>query len=259
MSILRVIDLEKSFGGFHVINGVTCDFPAGKITGLIGPNGAGKTTLFNLMTGFLVPDAGKIILDDIEINRIGPHKIVALGMTRTFQIVRVFPRLSLLDNVLLGFLDLPGNSLFSALIFSERDKNLYARKKDEARSMLEYVGLSQYENSMANDLSYGQQKLVEIARALISKPRVFLIDEPFAGLNIVMIEKMLKLIEDIKSSGKTVILIEHNMDIVKQISDWITVMNFGKILASDIPAKVINDQKVIDAYLGITQDDAKSE
>ncbi|MGV8049758.1 MAG: ABC transporter ATP-binding protein [Anaerolineaceae bacterium] len=255
MSTLRIRDLVKSFGGFSVINGISCEFPAGKISSVIGPNGAGKTTFFNLVTGFIMPDSGKVFLGETDITKMPPHKIVALGMTRTFQLVRVFPRLSLLDNVLLGYLDLPGNSLMSAIFYTKRDKAKYSAKKAEARAMLDYVGLSKYENAMANDLSYGQQKLVEIARALVSKPKVLLIDEPLAGLNVVMIDKMLTLLDDIKKNGKTVILIEHNIDVVKQISDQITVMNFGKVIASDIPAKVINDPLVIDAYLGVIQNE----
>jgi ABC-type branched-subunit amino acid transport system ATPase component len=258
MSILRVNALYKSFGGSRVINDVSCQFPTGKITSVIGPNGAGKTTLFNVITGFLKPDAGKVFLEDVDITGMPPHRIVAQGMSRTFQLVRVFPRLSVLDNILMGILDLPGSSLLSAILAISGDKLRFAGRKEEARAMLEYVGLAKYENSMANDLSYGQQKLVEIARALMSKPKVLLVDEPLAGINVVMIDKMLKLIHDMKSEGKTVIIIEHNTDVVKQISDQITVMNFGSIIASDDPNKVINNQAVIDAYLGISQDENAS-
>jgi branched-chain amino acid transport system ATP-binding protein len=255
MSILRVKALNKCFGGSCVINNVSCEFPAGKITSVIGPNGAGKTTLFNIITGFLKPDSGNIFLEDSDITGMAPYKIVALGMTRTFQLVRVFPRLSILDNVLMGSLDLPGNTILSSIFVTPNDRRCYTEKREAARAMIEYVGLSKYENNIANDLSYGQQKLVEIARALMSKPKVLLVDEPLAGINMVMIDKMLKLIDDIKRDGKTVIIIEHNTDIVKQISDQITVLNFGSVIASDIPDRVINNKIVIDAYLGISQEE----
>ncbi len=167
--------------------------------------------------------------------------------------MRIFPRLSLLDNVLMGYLDLPGNSLMSAIFATKKDKKSFGEKKEEARAMLAYVGLSEYENAMANDLSYGQQKLVEIARALASKPKVLLVDEPLAGLNVVMIDKMLKLIYDMKSQGKTIIIIEHNIDVVKEISDQLTVLNFGNVIASDVPEEVFHNQPVIDSYLGVAR------
>lgn len=253
MVILQIKDLVKNFGGYRVINKVSCDIPKGKITSVIGPNGAGKTTLFNLVTGFLRSDLGEIYFDGENITGLPPYKIVKKGLTRSFQLVRVFPRLSVLDNILMGYIDLPGDSLFKALIFGKKDKRIYAQKKEESRNMLEYIGMSQYENALANDLSYGQQKLVEILRALASKPKVLLMDEPLAGLNIAMIDKMLKLIDDIKKQGKTVIIIEHNTDIVKEISDQITVLNIGEVIASDAPDKVFHNQYVIDSYLGVTQ------
>ena len=146
---------------------------------------------------------------------------------------------------------MPGDSLTSALLSTPATRRHYREKKEEAREMLHYVGLSQYENTPANDLSYGQQKLVEIARALAANPQVLLLDEPLSGLNVVMIEKMLKLIDDIKKNHRTVIIIEHNTDVIQSISDQITVLNFGEVIATGEPEAVLNDPAVVDSYLGI--------
>ena len=171
MGILEIQDLSKSFSGLQVNKNVTFSIPEGKISSVIGPNGAGKTTLFNLITGFLRPDSGHVILDGRDITGLPPHKIVKAGISRTFQLVRVFPRLSLLDNVLRGYQDLPGDCLTSALLQTRKTRKHHQEKKEQARQMLDYVGLSQYENACANDLSYGQQKLVEIARPWRRSPK----------------------------------------------------------------------------------------
>jgi ABC-type branched-subunit amino acid transport system ATPase component len=251
LAILELDALNKSFGGLNAVKNVTCDFPGGKITSVVGPNGAGKTTLFNLVTGFLKLDSGKVILEGKNITGLPSYRIVQSGMARTFQLVRVFSRLSLVDNVLLGDLNLGGNTIPQALLSLKKNRMQFKRSREEALAMLEYIGLARYANAMANDLSYGQQKLVEIARALMLKPKVLLVDEPFAGLSIVMIEKMLKLIDNIKNEGKTVILIEHNTEIVRKISEKIIVLNFGEVIASGPPDEAFDNKNVIDAYLGI--------
>lgn len=250
-AILQIQELDKSFGGVQVNKKVTFDVEEGRITSVIGPNGAGKTTLFNLVTGFLKPDGGKVCLDGKDITGLPPYKIVHSGISRTFQLVRVFPRLSVLDNIVRGHQNLAGDTLVSAIFQTPSTRRRYREKKEEAREMLEYVGLSQYEQSMASDLSYGQQKLVEIARALISKPKVLLLDEPLSGLNTVMIDKMLRLIDNIKADHKTVVIIEHNTEVVKNISDQITVLNFGEVISSGDPETVMNDPEVISSYLGV--------
>lgn len=251
MSILEIKDLTKSFYGIEVNKKVSFDIKEGSISSVIGPNGAGKTTLFNLVTGYLKPDSGAVYLQGKNLVGKGPHQIVEAGVSRTFQLVRVFKRMTLIENVLRGYQDLSGDTLVSAILQSKKTKKHFAEKKEEARALLDYVGLSQYENALANDLSYGQQKLVEIARALATNPKVLMLDEPLSGLNVVMIDKMLKLIDDIKSSGRTVVVIEHNTDIIKQISDQVTVMNFGEVIASGDPEEVYNNPIVVDSYLGI--------
>ena len=251
MEILCTKNISKSFGGLAAVKDVSIDIYGGKVNALIGPNGAGKTTLFNLLTGFLEPDSGKVLFDGKDITKTPAYKIVCMGMTRTFQLVRVFPKLTLLDNILLGYNKMEGDTLFSALLGTRNMKRIYKQKKEEAREILSYIGLEEYIDSPARDLSYGQQKLVEIGRALASKPKVLLLDEPFAGLNVVMIEKMINLIMDIKKQGKTVVIIEHNIGVVTKISDWINVLNFGQLIASDVPGIVIKDEEVIDSYLGV--------
>lgn len=252
-SILQIQQITKRYGGMIVNRDVTFEIPRGSVTGVIGPNGAGKTTLFNLVTGYVRPDSGTVFLDGKDITGLAPHRIVRAGISRTFQLVRVFPRLSLLDNVMMGYLDLPGNTLLSS-IFTFRRKGKYEQYREHARALLDYVGLSKYEQGYANDLSYGQQKLVEIGRALASDPKILLLDEPLAGLNVTIIDKMLRLISDMKQSGKTVIIIEHNTEIMRQICDQITVLNFGEVIASGDAATVFADPVVIDSYLGTTNE-----
>lgn len=253
MAILEVNNLCKSFYGTKVNNNICFSIPEGTVSSVIGPNGAGKTTLFNLITGYLKPDAGHVYLEGKDIAGMEPHKIVRAGISRTFQLVRVFKRISVLENVLRGYQDLPGDTFLSALLQTSATRKQFAQKREEARAMIDYVGLSQYENQMANDLSYGQQKLVEIARALATNPKVLMLDEPLSGLNVVMIDKMLRLIDDIKSSGRTVIVIEHNTDVIKSISDQVTVLNFGEVIASGSPEAVYSDPVVVNSYLGINK------
>lgn len=251
MALLEISAVSKKFGGLQAVDNVSCNFVSGKVSGVIGPNGAGKTTLFNLITGFLQIDSGTVCIDGKDITNIAPYKIVNYGITRSFQLVRVFPRLTLIDNVLMGCTNLSGNNLFSSIIAGKAAHKKYNEMKEKARSIISYMGLSNYENSLANDLSYGQQKLVEIGRALISQPQMLLLDEPLAGLNVKMIDKMIKVIDDIKRDGKGVVIIEHNMEVLIDISDQITVLHLGKVLMSDSPANVIKNHEVIDSYLNI--------
>ena len=250
MAILEIRNLSKSFGGLQAVRDVSLDVQPGKITSLIGPNGAGKTTLFNLVTGFMKMDIGSVMLDGKDITRLPAHLIVRKGLTRTFQLVRVYPRLTVTDNILMGFYGLAGDSLWSALLGTRKMYAEYQKKRAQALEMLEYIGLSAYRDTIANDLSYGQQKLVELGRALISQPKVLLLDEPLAGLNVVMIERMIRLIDDLKKNGKTVVIIEHNMEIVMGISDYIHVLNFGQLIASGTAKEIMEHEKVIDSYLG---------
>ncbi|MBQ3425162.1 MAG: ABC transporter ATP-binding protein [Clostridia bacterium] len=248
--ILEIRNLSKSFGGLKAVNDVSLDIEEGKITSVIGPNGAGKTTVFNLVTGFLTPDAGTVRLAGKDITRLPAHRIAAEGLTRTFQLVRVFPRMTLTENIMMGYNDLEGDTLWSALASTKKMHRQYREKRDQAVEMVKYIGLEKYKDSPANDLSYGQQKLVEIGRALISRPKLILLDEPLAGLNVVMIKKMIDLINDMKRQGNTVVLIEHNMEIVMSISDIVHVLSAGGLLTSGVPEEILRHEKVIESYLG---------
>jgi branched-chain amino acid transport system ATP-binding protein len=250
VAILEVCNLSKNFGGLQAVRNVSLGIEPGKITSIIGPNGAGKTTLFNLITGFLLADGGAVILDGKDITKLPAHQIVRNGLTRTFQMVRVFPRMTVTDNIMMGFYGIAGDSLWSAILGTKKMYAEYYRKKEAALAMVEYIGLTQYKDTLANDLSYGQQKLVELGRALISQPKVLLLDEPLAGLNVVMIDRMIHLIDDLKKLGKTVVVIEHNMEIVMGISDLIHVLNFGELIASGNSKEILSHEKVIDSYLG---------
>jgi len=250
VAILEVCNLSKNFGGLQAVKDVSLDIEPAKITSLIGPNGAGKTTLFNLITGFLKMDSGTVILDGLDITKLPAHQIVRKGLTRTFQLVRVFPRMTVTDNIMMGFYGLAGDSLWSAIAGTKKMYTAYYKKKELALAMVEYIGLVQYKDTLANDLSYGQQKLVELGRALVSQPKVLLLDEPLAGLNVVMIDRMIHLINDLKEQGKTVVIIEHNMEIVMGISDFIHVLNFGQLIASGNSKEILSHEKVIDSYLG---------
>ena len=188
MDILEIKDLTKAYYGVKVNDGVSFRIPEGTVSSVIGPNGAGKTTLFNLMTGYVKADGGQVLFQGENILGKKPHQIVKLGVSRTFQLVRVFKRLSVLENVLRGYQDLSGDSLGSALLQTASARRHFNETKEEARQMLDYVGLLRFENAMANDLSYGQQKLIEIARALAANPKVLMLDEPLSGLNVVMID-----------------------------------------------------------------------
>jgi branched-chain amino acid transport system ATP-binding protein len=250
VSTLRTVNLCKRFGGLAAVEDVSVAIQSGKITSIIGPNGAGKTTLFNLIAGFLVPDSGDIWLDDRRLTGLRPYRVAAAGVSRSFQLVRVFPQLSVLDNILLGYQRLQGDSLGQALLRTPGMLRQYRQKKEEAKRILENASLASFETTIANDISYGQQKLVELGRAFAARPKMLMLDEPMAGLSMVMIERMISLIRAAKAEGIGVAIIEHNMQVVMDISDTVVTMNFGKVLAAGTPAEVCANQQVIDAYMG---------
>ncbi len=251
MPILETDHLTRSFGGLTAVKDLSIQVEERGITSIIGPNGAGKTTLFNLLTGFLRPSHGEILFKNNRITGLSPYRIVRLGMARTFQLIRVFPKLSVLDNILLGCIGLKGDNLFHAILKTKHMVNQYNQTKEIALHILEMVGLIEFRDQVANDLSYGQQKLVEIGRVLASDPQVILLDEPMAGLSIVMIDRIIELIFDLMKQERTIVLIEHNMGVVMDISKQVIVLNFGEQIAAGSPQQIKNNEEVIDAYLGI--------
>ncbi len=236
MSLLSVKNLDKRFGGLHAVKDVSLDVQKGDILGILGPNGAGKTTLYNLLTGFIKPDNGEVLLEGQPLLGLPPHKVVGLGVARTFQLCRPFVGLSVLENVMVGSL----GPRVPAVDLSER-----------ARHLLAQVGLAGKEDSPAELLSYGDQRRLEIARALATEPRLLLLDEPFAGLGSGEIAALSELIRDLhKNQGLTILLIEHKLREFMQLVSHVVAIDFGQVIATGSPSEIVKNPKVIEAYIG---------
>ncbi len=249
--VLEVKDLHKTFGGINAVAG--CDFSVerGRIVALIGPNGAGKTTVFNLITGFLKSDKGKVILEGENITDLNPYKIAEKGISRTFQLIRLFPKMTVMENMLLAMKH-RHEGLFDALIKKKKMKELEKNNERRAMELLEFVNLYAKANELAGNLSYGQQKLLEIARALAQEPEIIMLDEPASGVNPTMLKKIGELLIKLKKQGKTILFIEHDMEFVMNIADKVVVMDYGDEIAVGSPKEIQRNKRVIDAYLGTT-------
>ena len=249
--ILQLKNVTKRFGGLKAVDGVSFNLTKGIITSLIGPNGAGKTTIFNLISGFIRPDNGSIYYNGTRIDNLSPWEIAELGVGRLFQEVRVFNRLTVLENVLLARKRQPGENPLASLFLRNRSLGFEEKNLEGAKKWIEFVGLKQKANSLAEDLSYGQQKLLAIARLLAGNSDLLLLDEPTAGVHPVMAKSILKVIRDLVNEGKTAIVIEHNMRVVADISDWIYLLNEGKIVTFGKPQEVLDDPVLKEVYLGV--------
>jgi ABC-type branched-subunit amino acid transport system ATPase component/ABC-type branched-subunit amino acid transport system permease subunit len=248
--LLRVKGLAKHFGGLKAVDGVDMEVRRGEIQALIGPNGSGKTTILNMLSGLYVPTAGEILLEGRAISGQKSHHITSLGMARTFQNIRLFGELSVLENVLIGQHGHTRSGLLTSVLQPPSQKAEEAGMRKKALEMLAFVGLKGKEFATANSLPYGQQRLLELARALASDPKLLLLDEPAAGLNAAETETLVELLFQICDRGITILLVEHDMSLVMNVSDHITVLNFGKKIAEGSTEEVENNQEVIDAYLG---------
>jgi ABC-type branched-subunit amino acid transport system ATPase component len=249
-ALLSLRGVEKVFGGLRAVDGASFSVTPGTVHGLIGPNGAGKTTLINLVSGLLAPTSGDIELGGRHIAGWAPHRIAALGVARTFQNIRLFPELSARDNVLVGQHLRRTPSLPARLLMLPGAAREEASARDRAAALLARVGLADRVDEAARHLSYGQQRRVEIARALASEPGLLLLDEPTAGMNPLEVKGVADLIRQVAEEGRSVLLVEHNVRLVMDVCDRITVLSFGKVIAEGTPAAVSADQAVIDAYLG---------
>ena len=248
--LLTVKGLAKYFGGLRAVDGVDMEIRRGKIHALIGPNGSGKTTILNMLSGLYVPTAGEILLEGKAIGGQKSHHITSQGMARTFQNIRLFRELSVLENVLIGQHSHTRSGLLTSVLQLPSQKAEEAGMRKKALEMLAFVGLKGKEFATANSLPYGQQRLLELARALASDPKLLLLDEPAAGLNAAETEALVELLFQICDRGITILLVEHDMSLVMNVSDHITVLNFGKKIAEGSAEEVEHNQEVIDAYLG---------
>jgi branched-chain amino acid transport system permease protein len=248
--LLTAKGLAKHFGGLKAVDGVDMEVRRGEIQALIGPNGSGKTTILNMLSGLYVPTAGEISLGGAAIAGKKPHIITSLGMARTFQNIRLFGELTVLENVLIGRHCHSQAGLFTSILQPPSQKAEEAGIRAKALEMLEFVGLKGKEFAQANSLPYGQQRLLELARALASDPQLLLLDEPAAGLNAAETEALVGLLFQICTRGVTILLVEHDMNLVMNVSDHITVLNFGRKIAEGSTEEIEKNQEVIDAYLG---------
>ena len=253
--MLKLSQVSKRFGGLSVLEDVSFEVPAGRVFGLIGPNGAGKTTVFNLVTGLLAPTGGAIELEGRSLLGMKPHNITRAGLARTFQSIRIFKEMTLLENVVVGMHSHLDYGLPAWLLALPGYRVQERRARERARELLSWVGLEKKALDIANNLSYGEQRKLELARALATEPKLLMLDEPVAGMNTAEKVELMTEIERIAKRGYTVFMIEHDMRFVMGLCEHIAVLNFGRIIAEGTPEQIKNNEDVIEAYLG-REDDA---
>jgi branched-chain amino acid transport system ATP-binding protein len=255
--ILVADSVVKRFGGLTAVDVEHVEIQRGAITALIGPNGAGKTTFFNLLTGFDSRNSGHVVLDGESIDKVPPYRLAQRGMVRTFQLTKALSRMSVIDNMKLGATGQIGESFWKALlpIWRAQDREIETR----ADALLDRFNLTHMRDEYAGTMSGGQRKLVEMARALMTEPKLVMLDEPMAGVNPALTQSLLGHVKGLRAEGRTVIFVEHDMDVVRDISDWVVVMAEGAIIAEGTPDDIAANQAVIDAYLGTHHDSDLSD
>ncbi|HAG59208.1 MAG TPA: ABC transporter ATP-binding protein [Arthrobacter bacterium] len=254
-NIVEVKDLTIKFGGLVALDNVSFDIRRGEILGLIGPNGAGKTTCFNAMTGVYKPTAGQVVLEGQVINGLKQHKITRLGLSRTFQNIRLFGEMTALENVVVGLDARHRTSVGGALLRLPTHVREEKSAIERGMALLDFVGIADHAHFLSRHLPYGYQRRLEIARALATDPKVLCLDEPAAGFNPAEKEELMALIRTIRDEGYTILLIEHDMKLVMGVTDRIVVLEFGKKIADGLPRAIREDPRVVAAYLGEPEDD----
>ena len=235
---LDVQELRKHFGGIKAVDGCHLQIPKGKISGLIGPNGSGKTTTFNLLTGVIPPDSGKVIYNGEDIAGLKPYQIFNKGITRTFQITRIYREMTVFENMLsVTYLKMP-----------------MGKVRERAEELMEFVTLTKLRDEYGGHLSYGQQKLLEFARALMTDPDVILLDEPAAGVNKTLLASLLERIHELQRMGKTILIVEHDMNLIMNHCEKVFVMDYGVNIAEGVPEEIQNNERVVEAYFGHRKD-----
>jgi branched-chain amino acid transport system ATP-binding protein len=254
--LLELDDVTIRFGGLTALDSVSFDIREGEILGLIGPNGAGKTTCFNVMTGVYQATSGKVLFDGAPLAKLKRHKITQLGIARTFQNIRLFRSMTVLENVMVGADAHSKVGFWDALLRTPRHRHTETESTTRAKELLKIVGIRARHDELAANLSYGDQRRLEIARAMATGPKLLCLDEPAAGFNPAEKKRLMDLIRKVRDEGYTVLLIEHDMRLVMGVTDRIVVLEFGRKIAEGVPAEVRDNPAVIAAYLGVEEDDA---